>query len=471
MTGKTLFMASLGVLLFVSGSASPLSAQMLPPADYEYVVITPAVGYRYFQDLADWKTMKGVPAVTVTLDWICNNYTGFSTDQEKIRAFVADAHATWGSEFFLLGGDTDFVPFYLKYFPLGYVASDTFYADYDSDYQCEVHVGRAPVRNVMEVRTFISKVLAYETTPPLDGYTTSAGLFGFDTIVGSPDGEKWCEKIDTSYIPDDWGVTKVYDSDTPVPPRTHLDDVLDAIDMGQNLIAHADHGSPNWIGVGHVNHQLHFRQTDVDRLTNGKRLCIIYSVSCDSAHFDKSDCIGEHFVRHPQGGCVAYIGHSRFSVLGSNQNDGSWGFGKSFFNELFNENRYRLGECFTEHKNNQPQGWEWEKHFSQLTLLGDPELPVWTAIPSRLLVTLSPTVKINASSYSVRVADHGASPVENARVCLWKKDDDLYERGFTDSGGNVTLSFTNPPASTGTMRVTVTKQNSLPFLGSAAVVP
>ncbi len=468
---NTTLKAAIALLLITAVMSPSLSAQVLPPAEFEYVVITPAEGYRHFQVFVDWKTRKGIPAVTVTTNWIYNNYTGHATEQEQIRAFVADAHATWGAEFFLLGGDTAFVPCHLQYFPLEYVATDTYYADYDGDFLCEVHVGRAPVRNLMELRTFMRKVVTYETNPPLDGYTLNAGLLGFDTMTGVSDGETWCEHLDTLYFTDDWNLTKVYDSDAPVPPRTHLDDVLDAIDMGQNLIAHADHGSPNWIGVGHVNHSLHLKQADVDLLTNGDRLSILYSISCDSAHFDNDDCIGEHFVRHPQGGCVAYIGHSRISVLGSDLNGGSWGFGKSFFNELLLNNQYKLGVCFSEHKNKINSGYEWKKHFEQLTLLGDPEMPVWTAIPSRFLVTLSPTLKVNAASYSVNVVRAGVGPVENAYVCLWKKEDGVYERGYTDKGGDLALSFTNPPASTGTLLVTVTKQNFLPFLGSAEVVP
>ena len=46
--------------------------------------------------LVDWKTRKGVPATTVTVDWIETTYDGEDT-QEKIRSFIADARDAWAA--------------------------------------------------------------------------------------------------------------------------------------------------------------------------------------------------------------------------------------------------------------------------------------------------------------------------------------------------------------------------------------
>ena len=62
-----------------------------------------------FQELADWKTQKGIPAKVVTIDDISANYTGCDV-QEKIHNFLADVHQYYGSPYILFGGDVNVVP-------------------------------------------------------------------------------------------------------------------------------------------------------------------------------------------------------------------------------------------------------------------------------------------------------------------------------------------------------------------------
>jgi len=56
----------------------------LPPDTVEYVIITADSFETSFQELADWKTKKGVPARVVTLDYIYANYTG-ADNAERVR--------------------------------------------------------------------------------------------------------------------------------------------------------------------------------------------------------------------------------------------------------------------------------------------------------------------------------------------------------------------------------------------------
>jgi hypothetical protein len=119
----------------------------------------------------EWKTKKGMPANIVTTTWIYANYTG--SNVEKIRAFVQDAYTNWGTMFFLLGGDTAYVPYHSRTFSSvdpDPVPNDTYYADFDEDWVVEVHVGRASVVNTGSgaggIAAFISKVLTFEKNPP-----------------------------------------------------------------------------------------------------------------------------------------------------------------------------------------------------------------------------------------------------------------------------------------------------------------
>jgi len=100
-------------------------------------------------------------------------------------------------------------------------------------------------------------------------------------------------------------------------------------------------------------------------------------------------------------------------------------------------------------------------------LLGDPELPVWTSSPGVMAVDHPDTVTRGPSNFLVTV-NSGDAPIQGALVCAMKANE-VYEYGLTNSSGQLTLSIS--PATLGTMDVTVTARNYLPYEGVALVVP
>ena len=134
---------------------------LLPSGQYDYIIIAPNGWTSNYQPLADWKTKKGVPAKIVTLNDITNWYG--DDGKEEIRDFIIDANDEWGSIYFLLGADTNYIPYHTRTFsvdPIS-VASDTYYAclgSTTSDWTCDVHVGRVPARNIMHVTNFVNKI-------------------------------------------------------------------------------------------------------------------------------------------------------------------------------------------------------------------------------------------------------------------------------------------------------------------------
>jgi len=459
-----------GVTLRSSSNPQPMG---VGSGNYSYVIITQDSWVSEFQPLADWKTQKGVPTNIVTTTWIYNDggYSGSNVD--KIRAFVQDAYTTWGTTYVLIGGDIDVVPCSYRTFPgVDYdpVPNDAYYADFDGDWVCELNIGRASVTGPGsengQIGNFINKVLTYETNPPLTNYTTNAGFFGFD-LDGSTHAQQCKININTSYIPTDWIVTTVYDSQ----PGNHRTNVIYTLNMGQNLVNHADHSGSDCMGTGYVNHNWLIYSSDMDSLNNGNRQSILYSMGCDPAAYDVSNCIGEHFVRNSNGGGVAFIGNSRYGWYNYGQyNTLSMEYDVHFFKSLFQENLYNLGAAFSAHKNDvmasNPGDEYYQYCYTELTLLGDPELPVWTENPMSLSVTHPSQLPLGSSPFIISVTENG-SPVDQAYVCLWKGTE-VYLTGFTDSAGEITLNVI--PTSLGTMSVTVTKQNYLPYNGSATVV-
>jgi hypothetical protein len=457
------------VELHTAGGAAP-AQRGVGPGDYDYVIVTTSDWVSAFQPLADWKTQKGVPANIVTTTWIYSTYSG-SNNVDKIRAFVLDAYANWGTTFFLMGGDTAYVPCHMRTFPsVDYdpVPNDTYYADFDSDWVCEVNVGRASVNGTGSgaggIASFISKVFTYEKNPPTTNYPRKAGFFGFDLDYETPT-EDAKTAIAQQYMPPPWAVTGVYDSQT----GNHLTNVIAAINAGQMLMNHSDHSGSDFMGTGYVNHGWGLGNGDMDGLTNGNRQGIMYSMGCDPAAFDVDACIAEHFVRNTNGGGVAFIGNSRYGWYYPGDLDSlSLLYDKYFFRSLVQQNWYKLGTAVLDHKNDYYPSDDYYKYiWTELTLLGDPELPVWTGGILSMTVTHPTSLNVGVpNTFTVQV-NSGSNPVAAATVCLWKAGD-VYQIMQTNSGGAAT--FTVTPASTGTLYVTVTKQGRLPYEGSASVV-
>ncbi len=442
-------------LPFVSGVAS---------GDYDYVIITPASYTGYYQVLLDWKNKKGVRATLVTTSWIY--YTGgYSGDnQSKIRQFVQDAYSTWGARYFLLGGDTNLIPAHSRTIDGDAIPNDTYYADFDDDWVAEAHIGRVPGRSGSDMSNFVSKVITYEQDPPMTNYALNASLLGFDLDYYT-EGEDCKTYIDSYYIPSSWTMTNVYDDHS----GSHLSNANAAMNAGQNLVNHIDHCNEYYIGVGSYNHDTGWGTGNVDAFSNGDRQSIFYSLGCWANAYDYTECISEHMMNDTNGGSVALVGNSRYGWYYQGNTSGlSFAYDRAFFNSLFQQNQYRVGNCFSDHKNDAYTNDETMQYiFTELTLLGDPEMPMWTAQPAELVVSHPDELMLGQSQFVVHVEDTGGSSIASALVCLMK-DDEVYLTAYTYSNGNAT--FNPEPTTLGDLEVTVTKQNFLPSETQAAVI-
>jgi hypothetical protein len=170
-----------------------------------------------FEDWADWQTLKGVPAVVKTVSWIDENYSGIDRP-EKIREFIKDAAAYWGTDFVLLGGDIAIVPPRFLGGPEswgGFMArpdppGDLYYGELDatwnddgdayfaddlddlaSDEYCDVWVGRLPVRDALEAALVLDKIATYVRQPGQGGPSPDPGYYD-DVLVAAEPTNAWC---------------------------------------------------------------------------------------------------------------------------------------------------------------------------------------------------------------------------------------------------------------------------------------
>jgi len=467
-------------------NSGDLQAEKGLSGDCEYVIITSAPYASTFQPLADWKTEKGTPARVVTTDSIYQNFSG-SDEAEKIRNFIKYAYQQMGTQWVLLGGDTDVVPDRVAYAmtcEAGYpgeddLRADLYYSDLDGtwnlngngvygemadsvDLYPEVFVGRAPVNSLQEVNTFVSKVLRYQKNPPRD-YQLDV-LFLGEILWRNPytDGGVGKDLIDELYVPPRFDpILKLYERNG----NENYTTVMWALNQGQNLINHDGHGWYNYMGVGEGG----LDPSDMDELINGYQLGIVYSLGCWVGAFHY-DAISEHFINNPLGGGVGFIANSSYG-WGSPGNPAfgySDRFDATFYEKLLSEGVNRIGATLGLCKAHYAPRSEAENvyrwHQYQLNLLGDPEMPIWTDIPSQLLVTHPESISVGATSLGIAIESDG--PVEGALVCI-HKDSEVYERGYTDGAGNVVLDVS--VQTPGVLMLTVTGKDRYPYQDSILV--
>jgi hypothetical protein len=471
----------------------------LPANNVEYVIITADSFQTAFQELADWKTKKGVPAKVVTLDSIYADYSG-ADNAERIRNFIKEANSSWGTIWVLLGGQCDYewgeeiVPrrnvWYVNsnvghYPDEDTIPSDLYFSDLDGNWDADgdglygessdevdlysdVFVGRAPVRTVAQAETFVNKVLTYEKIPPA-GYQKKILLPA--AILWSYYNEKLSQEAIANIVPADWQISRLYERDGNL---THAA-FVDSVNSGFGFAHLVGHG--NEYGIYTYYADAYFNSNDLDASGNDGLLGIHNSIGCMCGGLDlvpHGDCFAEYYLTPSTGGS--------FSIMNSRY---GWGCPPSmgpsehidtcFYHEIFKEDypyHDHLGVAHAFSKNGyvpQVTWWStWAWCIYELNLFGDPEMPLWTDNPKELSVNHDESIPVGASTFNVNVSDGGFG-VEGALVCLYKEGE-VYQRGYTDVSGIITLTLSPTPTTLGTMYCTVTKSNYIPYEGSLEVM-
>jgi len=446
--------------------------KVLRDAEVDYVIITSQSLVPNWDALKNWKTKKGLNTEVVATNTIYSQYPG-RDNQEKIRNFIIDYWQNKGLKWVLLGGDDFIVPDRKTRLVIedstitGNIPTDMYYADlqwsWDGngnnyfgemgdtvDLLHDVYVGRAPVDNATNIANFIQKDTTYEKNPNVSYLKT---LLLPSQMLFSPYHGRIANNIIASYFPAGWRTSKIED-----PPAGA---VCDSLSEGYQFCHITAHGNPTSLGVLYM--------SEIPSLSNGVEYNIMNGINCYCGAFDDGDCIAESLVNYPNGGCVANMLNSRYGLgyppaLGPSEML-NIEFYKSF-------TTYGMSEVGTAHgmskdilRNiamSQP-ATRWCVFC--LTLFGDPNLPMWSEIPQTMTVTHAASLPASPQVLRVSVEVTG-TPVQNVLVCAMKGTE-VYAVGRSNSLGWVDL-FVHP-TTTGTMNITVTAQDYLPYEGTCTV--
>ena len=238
-------------------------------------------------------------------------------------------------------------------------------------------------------------------------------------------------------------------------------------------------GAPNW----NARWQNLYTYNDALTASNTDKFSFWYVSACDIGNYSMigSDNTFEQFFHNPTGGVIGLISASHGDYRGEAYNetisDGDWWLIQEFWDIFFTNGDQRPGKSLFETKK------AYEGHLLALgyneatrnagfarqsklvyNLLGDPEVPVWTAQPGTLSVAPSPLPDVYTGERYINVTVTDASngtPIKGAMVALMGTS--IMERGLTDSTGKASIRIvTSAPE---TVNITVTALNHYPLQG------
>lgn len=470
--------------LRVTPHRGTFAASNLPSEDgspVDYLIITTTALAPSFQVLADWKTAKGVATQVRTVDWIEANSRHGSDLTETIRFFLQDAYANWGVRYVLLAGDTPEIPPRYLYSAYHYGGTllpadiyfacldGTFNADGDTqfgeqpadapDLYPELIVGRLPVSDPENADVIVGKIMTYET--PVDTEYTDKVMMLAEVLFPSP----WtsgaiqlngADIAEATYLiriaSPERRAARLYETPWLFAGSTQetAANAIDSMEAGYNQVFHIGHGFRFNMHCADNNVAI----PDADALSHPNRFFNLYMLNCTAAAFDY-DCLGEHLLRNPVGGAVSVVGavNSAFPQAASAYLD-------SYAKALYVDDIVHIGQAFEVSRLSRTpmailgDNVDLWTHYIY-TLLGDPEMPVWTALAQSPLVTLPDSVPAGDNMILVQVTIDGV-PVPNATVCLSKAGED-YRVEETSVSGVASLSLSTPTP--GSIDVVVTGMN------------
>lgn len=389
------------------------------------------------------------------------------------------------------------------------------YGWYDSgnpdgvDFAADISVGRAPVNDTASTTAFVDKILTYElyrdvrANQPLCAdfarkLMAVGGVWGSNWWDGSFERIRWgpldgaCqdkENVIAQFRTMGVGADQIQrvfediffvpriESNLTVLDQAHVDQMRSKVNNGPHFMSVSGHGwwdgcsgfsstNPSWVNVGNM--------------TNWPNLAIYFVDSCLTNEFDlthwtaynrtggaqagnpASVCLGKHVVRHANGGAIGYVGYSRLGGVGRSHEMQFWEtislYGQDYLGKMLDRAREICKDSGT-----------WQANI--MTLIGDPELRVWTQSPKALTVSHTSFIygqdKLTVSVY------HKESPLTSVKVTICqmptgnpaqKKYFDLVEAAV----GHYT--FDTRAAVDGDVFITVTGKNYIPYIGQATKV-
>jgi len=422
-----------------------------------YVIICPnnSEVISRLQPLIEWRTRKGFEVRLAT-----TAETG--TSKENIKAWIQNAYNTWSNppEYIALVGDTDgtiAIPHWNEtYSGYGGETDHPYVQLAGGDILADAHIGRISVDTYARLSLYVNKIVGYESTP----YMTDTSWYTRACLTGDPGSSGYtCVQIMQWHKSRlrEWGYTQI---DT-IFTSPFVSQMTAKLNQGDTVFGYRGYYGMSGFDTGHIT-----------ALTNGWKMPFAVNLTCGTGSFSsysRSEAwirAGNTTTMAPTGG-IASIGTATLGTTTRHNNCMYYGIWRG----VFWENMFRFGESLTRGK------YELYVNYSRMdfnrmcyftcwnNLMGDPAGEIWTGVPQTMAVSHPAQISVGASSVTVSVTAGGA-PCAGAYVCLWKGAE-TFVGGYTNPAGTIELPVSAP--TTGEMKITVSKHDHKPYLGSLTV--
>jgi subtilisin-like proprotein convertase family protein len=425
------------------------------------------------QPFVDWKEKTGFK-----IEVLATSQIDPSPTDSDVKAEIDQRYRSWSNpplEFVLMVGDTNYVPIHNGTGGGSSQVTDNWFVCLDgTDYLPELAIARISTRSPQQTTDVVDKLLTYEqATFATDIWIKKAGFIGTaDTghitlIEGTHD---WC--IDNYYTPNEYLPTPWSHGYASCDRHYYTTnattaDIAASIDEGRSMVNYSGHGSTTgWQGP---TYNAPYNQSDVNGNSNDGMYPFVISNACVTGSLELTECFGETWQRAPHKGAIAFWGASNNSywdeddVLQRDLHDNIFPMDETPpLGVIVNETKLDLYDHYG------PTG-SVAYYFDMYNLLSEPSLSMWTRVPMDLDVTYPDAIPIGQSSFSVTVMYRG-HPVSDAMVAVRKPDERVFEAGYTDETGQITLLFDPAPTTVGDMEVTVTGHDLRPHEGTSMVI-
>tara|TARA_B100000676_G_scaffold75775_1_gene75333 strand:- start:17753 stop:21268 length:3516 start_codon:yes stop_codon:yes gene_type:complete len=421
----------------------------------------------YFEDLVEWRHKQGYE-VTV----IPTSESGSS--ENAINNYISNAYSTWQNPPEIVGlvgdvgGSYNIACDYYEWGSGWYSyegASDVKYTYITgNDLLPEVVIGRISADSSSDLNNIINKTIQYEKAI----LQTDRGWFDRSGLIGDPTQSGLSCAITSEWIRELMNVHGHNDVDADLNggSDSQLEDYLE--DQFNRGIMYYNYRGIYGSGGAYM-------PSNGNNLSNGYYTPFATVLTCGTGDYnyddDSEDFIRVGSVSNPKGavGCVGISTtgtHTAYNnILNMGIYEGIYSNGVTYAGSATTSGRLAIYRTYPSNPG------DCVGAFSAWTnLMGDPALHLWTDTPKDFVVDgLTNQMQLGTNHINLTVSNLDGELVEDARVTLLMGDDIIFESNYTDSNGNVSFDWSEN-GQTGTLYVTVTKQNYRPLENSVNII-